>query len=210
MRYQHQRPGELVHLDIKPQGRIPTGGGHKTLGRQAGRRNRCGVGYDYLHVAVDDHTRLAYVEAHPRQDGQATAAFTGRALAWFASHGVRVERVLTDNGWCYRSAAFQQVLATAGVRHQRTRPYRPQTNGKAERFNATLGLEWAYARPYASNQARLDALPGWLHSYNHHRPHHALGGRTPCNYSATSPGTTTRPNPQPTPSTRQPLDRGAT
>jgi transposase InsO family protein len=188
VRYQRQRPGELVHLDIKPQGRIPAGGGHKSLGRQAGRRNRCGVGYDYLHVAVDDATRLAYVEAHPRQDGAAAAAFTGRALAWFAGYGVGVERVLTDNGWCYRSQAFQQVLAAAGVRHRRTRPYRPQTNGKAERFNATLSLEWAYAQPYASNQARLDVLPVWLHVYNYHRPHHALGGQTPMQQLNNVPG----------------------
>jgi transposase InsO family protein len=186
--YQRQRPGELLHVDIKPQGRIPAGGGHRLLGRPAGRRHRSKVGYDYLHVAVDDHTRLAYVEAHPRQDGPAAAEFTGRALAWFAGLGVRVERVLTDNGWCYRSQAFQQVLAAADARHRRTRPYRPQTNGKAERFNATLSLEWGYARLYASNQARLDALPGWLHAYNYHRPHHGLGGRTPMQLLNNLPG----------------------
>jgi transposase InsO family protein len=146
---------------------------------QAGRRHRSGVGYDYLHVAVDDHTRLAYVAAHPRQDGQAAAGVHRSSAGLVRRPGVRVEGVLTDNGWCYRSLAFQQVLATAGARHQRTRPYRPQTTGKAERFNATLSLEWAYARVYASNQARLDALPVWLHAYNHHRPHHALGGQTP-------------------------------
>jgi transposase InsO family protein len=180
VRYQRQRPGELVHVDIKAQGRIPDGGGHRLLGRADGRRRR-GVktGYDYLHVAVDDRTRLAYVEALADQQGQTAADFTARALAWFAGLGVQVERVLTDNGWCYRSAAFQQVLAQAGAAHRRTRPYRPQTNGKAERFNRTLATEWSYAQLYASNQARLAALPGWLHSYNCHRPHTALNGSSP-------------------------------
>jgi transposase InsO family protein len=137
------------------------------------------LGYDYLHVAVDDRTRLAYVEAHDRQDGPAAADFTARALAWFAQLGVQVERVLTDNGWCYRSQAFQQVLAQTGTRHRRTRPYRPQTNGKAERFNLTLATEWSYAQLYTSNQDRLAALAGWLHHYNSHRPHTALGGQSP-------------------------------
>jgi transposase InsO family protein len=180
VRYQRQRPGELVHVDIKAQGRIPDGGGHRLLGRADGRRHRRRKsGYDYLHVAVDDRTRLAYVEVLADQQGQTAAAFTARALAWFAGLGVQVERVLTDNGWCYRSAAFQQVLAQAGAVHRRTRPYRPQTNGKAERFNRTLATEWSYAQLYASNQARLAALPGWLHHYNCHRPHTALEGRTP-------------------------------
>ena len=136
-------------------------------------------GYDYLHVAVDDRTRLAYVEAHDRHDGAAAAGFMARALAWFAGLGVQVERVLTDNGWCYRSQAFQQVLAQAGAGHRRTRPYRPQTNGKAERFNRTLATEWAYAQLYTSNQGRLAALPLWLHHDNCHRPHTALDGRSP-------------------------------
>ena len=180
VRYQRQWPGELLHVDIKAQGRIPQGGGHRLLGRADGRRDRrVKTGYDYLHVAVDDRTRLAYVEAHDRQDGAAAAGFMARALAWFAQLGVQVERVLTDNGWCYRSAAFQQVLTQAGAEHRRTRPYRPQTNGKAERFNRTLATEWSYAQLYTSNQARLAALPGWLHHYNHHRPHTALDGRSP-------------------------------
>ena len=180
VRYQRQWPGELLHVDIKAQGRIPQGGGHRLLGRADGRRDRrVKTGYDYLHVAVDDRTRLAYVEAHDRQDGAAAAGFMARALAWFAQLGVQVERVLTDNGWCYRSQAFQQVLTQAGAEHRRTRPYRPQTNGKAERFNRTLATEWSYAQLYTSNQARLAALPGWLHHYNHHRPHTALDGRSP-------------------------------
>ncbi len=180
VRYQRHRPGELVHVDIKTQGRIPDGGGHRLLGRADGRRDRpVKTGYDYLHVAVDDRTRLAYVEALADQRGETAAGFTARALAWFAGLGVQVERVLTDNGWCYRSQAFQQVLAQSGAQHRRTRPYRPQTNGKAERFNRTLASEWAYAQLYASNQARLAALPGWLHHYNYHRPHTALDGWSP-------------------------------
>jgi len=123
VRDQRQRPGELVHVDIKAQGRIPDGGGHRLLGRADGRRHRrVKTGYDYLHVAVDDRTRLAYVEALADQQGQTAADFTARALAWFAGLGVQVERVLTDNGWCDRSAAFQQVLAQAGAAHRRTRP----------------------------------------------------------------------------------------
>lgn len=182
VRYQRQRPGELVHVDIKAQGRIPDGGGHRLLGRGRGGANRDrrhGLGYDCLHVAIDDRTRLAYVEALGDQRGETAAGFMTRALAWFAGLGVEVERVLTDNGWCYRSQAFQQVLAQAGAGHRRTRPYRPQTNGKAERFNRTLAAEWSYAQLYPSNQARLQALPGWLHHYNCHRPHTALDGRSP-------------------------------
>jgi transposase InsO family protein len=189
VRYQRQRPGELVHVDIKAQGRIPEGGGHRLLGRADGRRDRrVKTGYDYLHVAIDDRTRLAYVEAHDRQDGAAAAGFMARALTWFTGCGVQVERVLTDNGWCYRSAAFQRVLTQAGAAHRRTRPYRPQTNGKAERFNRTLATEWSYARLYTNNQARLDTLPGWLHHYNHHRPHTALDGRSPMQLLNNVPG----------------------
>jgi transposase InsO family protein len=136
------------------------------------------TGYDYLHVAVDDRTRLAYVEAHDRQDGAAAAGFMARALAWFTGLGVQVERVLTDNGWCYRSQAFQQVLAQAGAQHRRTRPYRPRPM-EAERFNQTLATEWSYGQLYTSNQGRLDTLALWLHHYNYHRPPTALDGRSP-------------------------------
>jgi transposase InsO family protein len=179
VRYQRQRPGELVHLDVKKQGRIPDGGGHRVLGAEAGRRNKQAAGYDFVHVAVDDCSRVAYLEVHPDERGVTVAGFAARALAFYASLGVGVERLLTDNGMGYRSDAFREVLASAGVRHKRTRPYRPQTNGKAERLNRTLAAEWAYARSYASNRARLDALPAWLHRYNHHRPHRALEGRSP-------------------------------
>ncbi len=189
VRYQRQRPGELVHVDVKKQGRIPDGGGHRMLGRAGGHRDRRhGAGYDYLHVAVDDCSRVAYLEVHPHERSQAAVGFTTRALAWFAGLGVSIERVMTDNGACYRSAAFGQLLATAGIAHQRTRPYRPCTNGKVERFNQTLNREWAYAAAYTSNQDRLAALPGWLHAYNYHRPHSALSGKSPISTLNNLPG----------------------
>lgn len=179
VRYQRDTPGELVHLDIKKQGRIPDGGGWQALGRQAGRRNRSGAGYDYLHVAVDDRSRIAYLEALPDEQAVTAAGFVDRAVAWFAEHGITVQRVMTDNGSCYRSQRFRDTLSARQVTHKRTRAYRPQTNGKAERLNLTLKHEWAYARTYTSNQARLDDLHRWLHDYNHHRPHTAHQGAPP-------------------------------
>ena len=194
VRYEHPRPGDLVHVDIKKLGRIPDGGGWRFLGHQAGGRNssahqdptrprkvpgRPNLGYDYLHVAIDDHTRLAYVEIHPNELASTAAAFWQRAHAWFTGHGITVRAVLTDNGSCYRSRQFAAALSHTQVRHRRTRPYRPQTNGKAERFNRTLLTEWAYARSYPSQDARAQALPVWLHIYNHHRHHTALGGQPP-------------------------------
>jgi transposase InsO family protein len=179
VRYQRQRPGELVHVDVKKQGRVPEGGGWKTLGPQAGRRNKTGVGYDYLHVAVDDRSRVAYIEAHPDQRAATAAGFIRRAVGWFAEHAVTVEQVMTDNGNCYRSWMFRAALTEHAVGHKRTRPYRPQTNGKVERLNLTLKHEWAYAQAYHGNQARLDALDHWLHHYNHHRPHMAHNGDVP-------------------------------
>ena len=181
VRYQRERPGELVHLDIKRQGRIPEGGGHRLLGKDcaSGGRVHQGLGYDFLHVAIDDCSRVAYVEALADERGPTSAGFAARALAFYHQLGIRVERVMTDNGAGYRSGVFRAVLDQAAVRHLRTRPYRPQSNGKVERLNHTINLEWAYASLYTGNQARLDALSGWLHHYNHHRPHTALGGRSP-------------------------------
>jgi transposase InsO family protein len=181
VRYQRQRPGELLHVDVKKQGRIPDGGGHRIHGRQRARggQRKQGLGYDLLHVAVDDYSRVAYLEVHPDEQAQTVAGFASRALAFYAGLGVSVERLMTDNGSGYRSRAFGRVLAAAGVAHKRTRPYRPATNGKAERLNLTIEQQWAYATGYPSNHARLAALPAWLHYYNHHRPHRALDGRSP-------------------------------
>ncbi|MEU1321262.1 IS481 family transposase [Streptomyces tibetensis] len=178
-RYERDRPGELVHVDIKKLGNIPGGGGHKVLGRQAGRKNRTNAGYSYLHTAVDDHSRLAYSEILGDEKKETATGFWARAQAFFTQAGITVERVLTDNGSCYRSRDWREALTTAGITHKRTRPYRPQTNGKVERFNRTLLDEWAYARPYRSEQERREAFPGWLHTYNHHRGHTALNGQPP-------------------------------
>ena len=189
-RYERDRPGELVHVDVKKLGRIPDGGGHKVLGRQAGRARRSSVGFDYVHSAVDDHSRLAYSEIHPDEKAATCAAFLRRAAAFFATCGIdRVERVLTDNAWPYRkSFAWQQSLADLGASRRLTRAYRPQTNGKVERFNRTLLDEWAYQRPYTSNQERTEALPDFLHTYNHHRCHTALGGHPPISRVNNAPG----------------------
>ncbi|AXE86057.1 IS481 family transposase [Streptomyces sp. Go-475] len=180
-RYERARPGELVHIDVKKLGRIPDGGGHRMLGRQAGRATRGGMGFDYIHSAVDDHTRLAYSEIHHDEKVATCAGFLIRAAAFFHAHGItRIERVLTDNAWAYRKGlAWKQALAEIGATGKLTRIYRPQTNGKVERFNRTLLDEWAYLRPYTSNTERTAALTDFLHTYNHHRCHTALGGQPP-------------------------------
>ncbi|MEU0640624.1 IS481 family transposase [Streptomyces albidoflavus] len=189
-RYERSRPGELVHVDIKKLGNIPDGGGHRIMPRQQAGANRQAttsarkggspvIGYSFIHTAVDDHSRLAYSEALTDERKETAAEFWQRANAFFAAHGITVERVLTDNGSCYRSRLFAQTLHAAGIVHKRTRPYRPQTNGKVERLNRTLLDEWAYVRPYSSNAERTDALAEFIHIYNHHRGHTALGGRPP-------------------------------
>jgi transposase InsO family protein len=178
-RYERARPGELVHVDIKKLGNIPDGGGHKVLGRPAGRKTRSGAGYSYIHTAVDDHSRLAYSEILGDERKDTAVAFWHRARAWFSAAGITTQRVMTDNGSCYQSFAWREALAAAGITHKRIRPYRPQTNGKAERFNRTLLDEWAYARPYQSEAQRRAAFDTWLHTYNHHRGHTALGGLPP-------------------------------
>jgi len=182
VRYQRERPGELIHIEVKQLARIPEGGGHRMLGRQAGRANqtRSGRRRDYLHAAVDDHSRLAYVEAHPDERAQTCAGFLARSAAFFARHGVRVEQVMTDRAFAYcRSAAFNDALAALGARHMVIAPYRPQLNGKVERFNRTLLEEWAYQRLYRSNAERLASLAGWVDTYNRRRHHTALSGQTP-------------------------------
>lgn len=179
-RYEHDAPGDLVHADIKKLGNIPDGGGHKVLGRERGKRDRKrGVGYSYLHNAVDDHSRLAYTEVLPDERRETAVAFWTRAQAYFAAAGITVSRVLTDNGSCYRSHSWRDLLRNNDIVHKRTRPYRPQTNGKVERFNRTLLDEWTYARPCQREQDRRADLPRWLHHYNHHRGHTALRGHPP-------------------------------
>jgi transposase InsO family protein len=181
IRYVACHPGALVHQDHKKQGRIPDGGGHRVLGRSTEvRQRRRGGGYEHLEVVVDDASRLAVVVPVPDESGASAALALETAATEFAKVGIRIERVLTDNGWAYtRGAAYQAVLAGLGARHKRTRPWRPQTNGKAERFIQTLINEWAYARPYGSNAERSAALPGFVDFYNRTRPHTALGGRSP-------------------------------
>ena len=181
VRYEHAASGELLHLDVKKLGRIPPGGGKRVLPTfretQSGPQTKRRLGYDFLHVAVDDHSRYAYVEALPSETGAASAAFLERALAHFHTQGVSVQRVLTDNGGGYISHAFRAVVQAQGVRHKRTRPFRPQTNGKAEAFNKILQNEWAYLRPYTSNAERLAQLPAFLVYYNQSRPHGGIQSR---------------------------------
>ena len=176
-RYEVCHPGALVHQDHKKLGRIPEGGGHRVHGRSTEMRRKPKLGYDHIEVIVDDRSRRSVVVNVPDESGASAAAALAQALAIFAADGIIVERVLTDNGLAYRSNAYRAVLGER--RHSRTRPYRPQTNGKAERFIGTLLREWAYARPYASNSERNEALPGFVDFYNHRRPHTALGGLSP-------------------------------
>src|SRR3954451_10377377 len=188
-RYERARPGELIHIDVKKLGRI-TGGAGKRITGQAGRNPRrtrtdaAGVrrntrGWEAVHVAIDDATRLAYVEVLPDEKATTAIAFLRRAIAFFQRHGITVERLLTDNGSPYRSTIHAIACRTLGIRHLRTRPYRPQTNGKAERFIRTMLGGWAYGAIYASSTERTAALDGWLWHYNHHRRHSALGHQPP-------------------------------
>ncbi|GAA3914559.1 hypothetical protein GCM10023084_77750 [Streptomyces lacrimifluminis] len=177
-RYEHPAPGDLVHVDIKKLGNIPDGGGHKVLGRQAGRKNRANAGVSYLHNAVDDHSRLAYSEILADEKKETATAFWQRAHSYFASCGITVRRVLTDNGSCYKSFLWRDALTAAGITHKRTRPYRPQTNGKVERFNRTLLDEWAYAKPYRTESERRDAYPLATHLQSPPRTHRAQGPST--------------------------------
>jgi transposase InsO family protein len=173
-RYERARPGELLHVDTKGLDRFEAVG-HRIHGKRSRAGRRQGLGKDYLHVAIDDATRLAYAELHPSQDGPTSAAFLARTIAWFAQLGIPIERVMSDNAKAYTSHAFQATLRTARARHLRTRPYRPQTNGKAERFIQTALRRWAYKRPYRNSHARNAALPEFLDCYNTERPHRALG-----------------------------------
>ena len=188
IRYEWSRPGELVHIDIKKLARIKGGAGWRVRGGAqhynstfhdlAGRRRRT-VGYEYVHVAVDDYSRLAYAEVLPDEKASSAIGFLRRALAFYRRHGVEVERILTDNGSCYRAVMHAVACRQHGIRHIRTRPYRPQTNGKAERFIRTLLYGWAYGAIYGSSQERTRALDGWLWHYNHRRRHSALSHQPP-------------------------------
>ena len=177
-RIETSRCGELVHIDVKKLARIPDGGGHKMLGRAArvGSVVGKGLGYTYIHTAIDAYSRLAYSEFAGVENTDNCVAFLDRAVTWFAAQGIHIERILTDNGNGYRSHRWRQRCAELAITHTRTKPYSPATNGKAERFNRTLLDEWAYARLWRSEASRARALDRWLHRYNHHRHHTAIGG----------------------------------
>jgi transposase InsO family protein len=176
IRYQREQPGELIHIDIKKLGRID-GAGHRITGDRRGQKR--GIGWDFLHICIDDASRLAYSEILPDERQASAVAFLERAIAWFAILGVTVERVMTDNGSAYRSHAFRAACEAASVRHKRTKPYTPRTNGKAERFIQTSLREWAYLQAFDSSTARTQAMRPWLHAYNTTRPHSALDGKPP-------------------------------
>jgi transposase InsO family protein len=178
IRYERERPGELVHLDTKQLGRIGAGGGHRIHGRSEQVRHRS-IGWNRVHVAIDDHSRLAYAEELPDESPATTIAFLDRAQGFFAGHGIAVERILTDNGNAYRSRDFIAACAERGIARRRTRPYRPQTNGKAERFIRTLLGEWAYARAFSDTAERSTSLAAYLDFYNRCRPHWSLSGQPP-------------------------------
>jgi transposase InsO family protein len=179
-RYERDHPGSLIHLDVKKLGRIPDGGGWRAHGRGPRPGSKRGPGFDYVHSAVDDHTRLAYSEIHPDNQGPTCAGFLTRAVEFFAGHGITVEQVITDNAKEYLvSRVFRDTATAHGIGQLFIRPHCPWQNGKVERFNRTLQVEWAYRQIFQSNDARSAALAPWLEHYNHHRPHTALGGKPP-------------------------------
>ena len=191
-RYEHDHPGSLIHVDVKKLGNVPDGGGWRYVGRAQGRRNKqatpgkprnqwsqAKMGTAFVHTVLDDHSRVAYAEIHDDETAATAAAVLCRAVAWFAQRGVIVERVLSDNGSAYRSHLWRDTCAQLAITPKRTRPYRPQTNGKLERFHRTMADGWAFKKFYNSESARRAALPAWLHIYNHHRPHTAIGKSTP-------------------------------
>lgn len=177
-RYERARPGELIHLDIKKLGRFERTG-HRITGDRRGQSNSRGVGWEYVHVAIDDHSRLACSQIEPDETADSAVAALRAAVVFYGGLGVRVERVMTDNGSCYRSFAFRAACKALGMRHIRTKPYTPKTNGKAERFIKTALAEWAYARAFQTSDQRADDLPRWLHDYNWHRPHGGINFKRP-------------------------------
>jgi transposase InsO family protein len=191
-RYEHESPGAMIHVDVKKIGKIPDGGGHRFVGRQQGNKNiratagrpsngKRGqiVGTSFVHTVIDDHSRVAYAEIHEDETAATAVGVLRRAVSWFAARGVSIERVLSDNGSAYKSHAWRDACNELGIKAKKTRPYRPQTNGKIERFHRTLAEGWAFSRHYNSESARRAALPRWLHEYNHHRPHTAIGAKPP-------------------------------
>jgi transposase InsO family protein len=200
-RYEHPHPGAMLHVDVKKYGNIPDGGGWRFVGRHQGGKNRAAtagkprsqnrepqMGHALVHTVIDDHSRVAYAEIHDDETAATATAVLRRAVAWFAARGVVVERVLSDNGSPYVSHLWRDVCAQLGIKHSRTRPYRPQTNGKIERFHRTMSDGWGYARCYGSESERRDALPTWLHEYNHHRPHTACRNKPPITRLTNLPG----------------------
>lgn len=180
VRYERERPGELVHMDVKKIGRIPDGGGWKAHGRGTPRDRKNGPGYDYVHSVVDDCSRLAYSEIHPNEQAPTCAEFFARAIEFFAEHGVAIERLITDNAWAYRHGTkLRELLAEHEISHKFIRPHCPWQNGKVERYNRTLASEWAYRQVFTSNTERTKALGPWLIDYNTRRRHSALGGHPP-------------------------------
>jgi transposase InsO family protein len=201
-RYEHDHPGSLIHVDVTKFGNIPDGGGWRYVGPQQGKRNKATtalrtgrnakghpkIGTAFVHTVIDDHSRVAYAEICSDEKAATAISVLQRAVAWYAQRGVTVERVLSDNGSAYKSHAWRDACEQLGITPKKTRPYRPQTNGKIERFHRTLADGWAYARQYDSEAARRAALPRWLHSYNHHRAHSAIGGQPPITRLTNLPG----------------------
>jgi transposase InsO family protein len=177
-RYERDRPGEMIHIDIKKLGRFNKIG-HRITGDRTAHSNSRRIGWEFVHVCVDDHSRLGFAEVMPDERKQSAVTFLKAAVAWYARLGVTIERVMTDNGSCYRSKAFNKTCAALGLRHIFTKPYTPRTNGKAERFIQSSLREWAYARAYANSDQRTDQLQSWMHHYNWHRPHAGIKGKTP-------------------------------
>ena len=177
-RYEREKPGELLHIDIKKLGKFSQIG-HRITGDRRGQSNNRGVGWEYVHVCIDDHSRIAFAKVMPSEKKRSATAFLRAALTYYESLGIKVERAMTDNGSCYKSFAFRRACKRLGLRHIRTKPYTPKTNGKAERFIQTSLREWAYAYAYENSRQRRDRLPYWLHRYNWHRPHAGIGDKTP-------------------------------
>ncbi|RWA58094.1 IS481 family transposase, partial [Mesorhizobium sp.] len=177
-RYEREKPGEMIHIDIKKLGRFERVG-HRITGDRVGQSNSRGVGWEFVHVCIDDASRVAFSQVLPDQRKESAIAFLKAAVAYYASLGIVVERVMTDNGSCYRSKAFAKACRKLGLKHIRTKPYTPKTNGKAERFIQTALREWAYAIAYPTSDHRSAELPVWLHRYNWHRPHSSLKSKTP-------------------------------